>query len=653
MVRLPIATAYLVVSLLATLGYFMLGLVPASACYLTMSALALVAVPIGLRLYKPRDPRPWLILAAAQLTFLIADALWYYTALFDPAQTGRASLADVFYLAGYPLLAIGLVMFIRARQPRYRRTAAIDAMLIGLGAVLVLWLVAVDGVIHDETVPVVQRLVDAAYPVGDAIVLAAAAYLLLIGQHGRRSLYLLVASLAALLVADVLSATLVDTATIPSPPDAFWLLSYTLFGLAVLDPSMRDIGEPSETTLRPESPARLLLIGAAISILPAFALYQKFFEDHIDFGLIGIAGVVTIVAILLRMHELGAVLGRAERRYAALLANASDAFAVVSADGQFQYVSPASERVLGYPASETMNQSALDLIYPRARTRARAVLARVAAKPNAQEEVEVRVRHSDGEWRWLSVTVTNRTDDPIVDGIVLNYRDITAHKELEDRLHHQAFSDGLTGLANRPLFIDRLEHVLTRRRRDGADTFAVLFLDVDDFKVVNDNLGHSAGDQLLATIGQRLRASLRPSDTAARLGGDEFAVLLEGASEHHARRVAERLLRSLGASMTIGEHDVRVTVSIGVAVDDGAAELKADDVLRNADLAMYSAKTSAPGTYAVYEPSMHEEALRRLEERADPNTSRRSDRRPTVRWQPVANAAPITSSTLKATSATP
>ena len=633
MVGIPMARLYVAIALVATLGYFTLGPVPATACYLTMSALALVAVPIGLKLYQPKDSRGWMILAAAQLAFLIADGLWYFNALTNPSPAADASLADVFYLAGYPLLAIGLVMFIRARQPRYRLTAAIDGMLIGIAAVLVLWLLAVDGIINDDAVPVIERIVGAAYPIGDALVLASAAYLLLIGRNGRRSLYLLVASLAALLGADILAA-LVEPSTIPSPPDALWLLSYTLFGLAALDPSMRDISEPSETALRPESRARLLLIGAAIGVLPAFALYQKFFSDHVDFALIGICGAVTIVAILLRMHELGAVLSRSERRYAALLANASDAFAVVSADGRFLYVSPASERVLGYPIRETMSRSAFELVNPRARSKAQAVLRRVAAKPGAQEEVQVPVIRADGEWRWLSVTATNRTDDPIVDGIVLNYRDVTAHKELEDRLHRQAFTDALTGLANRPLFIDRLEHVLSRRRHEGQDPFAVLFLDVDDFKTVNDNLGHSAGDKLLVTLGERLRAALRPADTAARLGGDEFAVLLEGAGERQARNVAKRLLTSLGAPMPIGEHVLHVTVSIGIAVDPASAPVTADDVLRDADLAMYSAKTSAPGSYAVYEPQMHEEALRRLEERTERQAARHDEHEPTVRWRP-------------------
>ena len=626
--------AYLGASVVAFVGYFALGELPATVFYVAMSALALIAVLVGLRLFRPRDRGPWLVLAAAQASFLIADLIWYAFNYLDPNGISFPSVADVFYLLGYPLLAAGLLMFIRARQPRYRMTAAIDAVLIGLAAVLALWLLVIDGAIHDETIALSERLVSVAYPVGDALVIAAAAYLLLTGRNGRRSLYLLVASLLAMFMGDVIETVLGVTSAYPAPSDAFWLVSYALFGLAALDPSMANIGEPAERPIVAESGGRLVLIGIAITMLPIFALYQRFFSDHIDLPVIGIVGITVIAAILLRMHELGAVLGRSERRYASLLANASDAFAVVAVDGRFRYVSPASERVLGYPIKETMSRSALELIHPRTRQRAQAVLRRVAATPGAQEEVELPVRRADGEWRWLSITATNRTDDPIVDGVVLNYRDVTEHKELEDRLHRQAFTDALTGLANRPLFIDRLDHVLARRRREGESAFAVLFLDVDDFKAVNDSLGHSAGDQLLVTLAHRLQTALRPDDTAARLGGDEFAVLLEHTAENDARHVAHRLLASVAEPVVIGEHAVHVTVSLGIAMDVGEAHVKADDVLRDADLAMYSAKSTAPGTYAVYEPHMYAQALQRLEERADEQPQAQERHRPTATWEP-------------------
>jgi diguanylate cyclase (GGDEF)-like protein/PAS domain S-box-containing protein len=445
------------------------------------------------------------------------------------------------------------------------------------------------------------------------------------------------------LVGDVLELTGTSGTGIPALGDVFWLGSYVLFGLAALHPQMRELSEPADVPLVPEGKGRLLLIATSIAVLPAFAVYQKVFSDHIDFALIGVAGIVVIVAILIRMHELSAVLGRSQQRYARLLANASDAFAIVSPDGRFSYVSPASERVLGYPIGETVTRSAIDLVHPRAKALARAVLARVAATPGASEELEVPVRRADGKWRWLSVIVTNRTDDSVVDGIVLNYRDVTERKELEQRLQRQAFTDALTGLANRPLFVDRLDHVLARRRRRGSAPapVSVLFLDVDDFKTVNDSLGHAAGDKLLVTLGERLRATLRPGDTAARLGGDEFAVLLENTAEADARGVAARLLELVAEPMRIDELDVRVSVSIGIAVEvDGSDAVTAGELLRDADLAMYTAKASAPGTAAVYEPTMHAEAMRRLERKAgtDSGADRRS-RPSTTSWEPITAAS--------------
>jgi diguanylate cyclase (GGDEF)-like protein/PAS domain S-box-containing protein len=619
MSRRKLVPAYLLLSLICAAGYFTLGELGATLCYITMSAAVLVSVAIGVAKHRPKVVRPWLVLGAGQAAFLIADVLWYSLALNDPqAIDGGYSVADVFYLAGYPLLALGLVMLIGARQPRYRLTAAIDAILVGIGAMLVLWVVAIDAVVHDETIPLLQRLITSAYPIGDVIVLAAAAYLLLTGPHGRRSLYLLVASLVALLGGDVVEMTVASGATIPSPADAFWLVSYALFGLAALEPSMREISEPSDAPFAPEGTGRLLLIGGAISILPLFAVYEKLFTDHVDFGLIGVVGLVVIVAVLVRMHELGAVLGRQQRRHASLLANASDAFAIVDYDGQFKYVSAASERVLGYSPDATVGRSVLDLVEPGRRTRSVAMLRHIAATPGSKQELEVHVRRADGEWRWLSVTATNRKDDPLIDGVVLNYRDITERRELEQRLERQAFTDALTGLANRALFVDRLGHVLGRRRREGeAAPVSVLFLDVDDFKTVNDSLGHAAGDQLLTALAKRLTGALRPGDTAARLGGDEFAILLENTAERDARTVATRVLGAIARPIEIAGVEVRVSVSIGVAVDAPDATTTADELLRDADLAMYTAKGDAPGTYAVYEPSMHAAVLRRLEQKAD------------------------------------
>jgi diguanylate cyclase (GGDEF)-like protein len=208
---------------------------------------------------------------------------------------------------------------------------------------------------------------------------------------------------------------------------------------------------------------------------------------------------------------------------------------------------------------------------------------------------------------------------------------------LDLRLKHQAFHDPLTNLANRALFTDRLEHALMRRER-YQDAIAVIFLDLDDFKVINDTLGHAAGDDLLCSVGERLRSVLRPSDTAARFGGDEFAILLEdSATPLDAISVAERIVEALKTHFTVASREVAVHASIGVATQ-ASRDVGAEELLRRADVAMYRAKLQGKGAFAVFEPAMQEVASRRLEIRTD--LERAFERRElTVHYQPVVDMA--------------
>jgi diguanylate cyclase (GGDEF)-like protein len=231
-------------------------------------------------------------------------------------------------------------------------------------------------------------------------------------------------------------------------------------------------------------------------------------------------------------------------------------------------------------------------------------------------ELELPLRHRDGHHCTVQFTITNLLDNPSVGGLVLNTRDISERRQLEDQLVHQAFHDSLTSLANRALFKDRVDHALLRTKRQ-TPSVAVLFLDLDGFKEVNDSLGHAAGDRLLIQVAERLHSCVRPSDTVARFGGDEFAVLIEDASDDiDIIQVAERVLDGLRQPFEVNGRELHVRGSMGIARMDGDVD-GADQLLRNADLAMYRAKAAGRGGYERYDPEMHTELVQRVQLESD------------------------------------
>jgi diguanylate cyclase (GGDEF)-like protein/PAS domain S-box-containing protein len=309
--------------------------------------------------------------------------------------------------------------------------------------------------------------------------------------------------------------------------------------------------------------------------------------------------------------EVQKALRESEERFRSLVQNASDIITILEADGTVRYVSPVVERVTGYKPEEQIGTNAFGSVHPDDRERALGIFAEVLKHPGLHPPLEFQVPHKDGSWRYLEHVVNNLLDDPAVRGVVVNSRDVTERKALEEQLLHQAFHDPLSGLPNRALFMDRLEHALARANRRG-DKVAVLFTDLDNFKVINDSLGHAVGDQLLVAIAERLQSCLRPEDTAARLGGDEFTILVEevdGVSD--AVRVAERIAESLQPPFALDQHEVFSTTSIGIALSSSLQEHPAD-LLRHADLAMYQAKHKGKARYKVFEPSMGTDALERL-----------------------------------------
>ena len=308
----------------------------------------------------------------------------------------------------------------------------------------------------------------------------------------------------------------------------------------------------------------------------------------------------------------------ADAAYRSLLAHAADVITIVDADGTIRYQTPSVEDLLGNAPGTLNGTSLLELVHPDDRTWMGAQLERIRRRPGPCEGATVaRWQHRDGRFRSVESRCSNLLDDVQVQGIVVTSRDVTDRVALEEQLTRRAFDDALTGLANRALFVDRLEHALYAGNPQ-EERLAVLFIDLDDFKRVNDSLGHPAGDELLRICARRLGERLAAGDTVARLGGDEFAVLLEGcATPDAAAQMARYLLDALAEPVELQGRRMVISACAGIALVNRREQPPAEEVLRNADIALYRAKDDGRGRLRLYEERMHAALLRRMELEAE------------------------------------
>jgi diguanylate cyclase (GGDEF)-like protein/PAS domain S-box-containing protein len=343
-----------------------------------------------------------------------------------------------------------------------------------------------------------------------------------------------------------------------------------------------------------------------------FPVEMSLGETHQD-GELLFTGIIRDIAERKRFEG---TLERLSRQHKMVLEAAGEGIFGLDLLGNVTFVNPAASDMTGWYAQDLLGRPMHDLVhhtkpdgtpYPSEECPIYAAFT-TGSTHSRDEEVFWR---KDGTSFPVEYTSTPISEDGEIAGAVVTFRDISQRKALERQLHHQAFHDLLTELPNRTLFMDRLEHALTRANRRGTKV-AVLFMDVDNFKVVNDSLGHGAGDQLLVAIAERLKTCLRPEDTAARLGGDEFTILIEDiAGVGEVVRIAERIADKLRPPIALEEQELFATVSTGIALNSPAHEQPAD-LLRHADMAMYRAKHRGKARYEVFEPSMDAKAVERL-----------------------------------------
>ena len=469
---------------------------------------AVVGILVGIRLHRPEYVMPWLLIAAGQASFVVGDLLWVWFELHG--ETPFPSVADVFYLGGYPFIALAFGLLIQRRIGGGDRAGLLDAAILTTGAAILSWVLLIEPSFAGTEATPLELLISLAYPLADLLVIGVATGLLTTPGARTPSFGLLVGGLLVLLVSDETYAlqNLHGTYESGSLLDLGWLVAYLVTALAALHPSMREVVRPQPVNVTWLGPVRLAFLAAAMLTGPVVMTIAGEVDGIVGWVVAGASGILSML-----------------------------------------------------------------------------VLARLA-----------------GLVRMLA-------------------HDVAARSALEAQLSHQANHDPLTGLANRRRFVEQVGEALAGGGRwrgagsrghvlpqeTGNAALAVLFLDLDDFKAVNDTLGHAAGDQLLVAIAGRIGECLRDGDLAARLGGDEFGVLLGRVREPAlAEAIASRILAAIHEPVAVEAGTASVGGSVGIAwVDPSKGASSVDDLLHDADVAMYQAKADGKGRSRTFASSMH------------------------------------------------
>ena len=596
---------------------------------LALAALA-AAVSCGVTALRAsgRYRTVWLLIGLGMLSWAIGQLIWDYYEVVLKRDVPFPSLADAGYLGEVPFVAAALVRLPSGtRSMAGRLRTLLDGLIVACALMLVSWMLVLGKVFHSGSGSVLAQVLSLAYPLSDVVIVTIVVYAILRArQSGRRvpmPLLLVGIGLVSLSFADsgFTYQTAVGSYYSGAPIDTGWFAGYLLILFAARAPQAINAEKESASDL--QRSMGLLLPYAAVVLATLTSLielgrgasFDRFvsWDRSLLLAFLVCRQILTLRenVILNRDLEAHVIEVRAsEKRFQALVQQSSDVVTVIDTDGVIFYQSEAMGRVFGHAAADMKGRRLTELMDEESTSILHDGIQRTMGEAGRVVVVEVHLCHGDGHVGDTEIAITNLLDDENVGGIVLNSRDISERKALERQLVHQAYHDSLTALANRALFRDRVNETLQRDEEEYVAS-AVLFLDLDGFKEINDSLGHACGDILLTLVAQRLRASVRPSDMVARLGGDEFAILLEGAQQVDAHALAARILASLTSPFVVDGREVYITASIGIASTDVTVD-ESSQLLRNADLAMYRAKSSGGGAIEHYDPQLHAQLLDRM-----------------------------------------
>ncbi|MEU3450515.1 EAL domain-containing protein [Streptomyces thermolilacinus] len=605
-----------------------------------LSAAALVAAVSCFRYGRAHGSpfRPaWLLFALSSAMAACGNAVWgWYEVVLD-RPVPHPSLADLFFLLFAPPAIVGLLVL--AKRPVNRAEwvcLALDSWLIAGSLLTLSWSLALAHTARFDGESVAHTALSLAYPLLDIVLVS-----MVLALHFRRSkkgnrsaVNTAIAALALTVMCDALftSPMLRDTYRSGQLLDAGWFAGSLLLAYAPWGARRTPVQPPPERgrrAQRPQRNPRRRIAGSLAALTPYLAagvctlsILYFFVEGRRVDRFVVLTGCTVVLALVVRQGimlleniALAQELAQKENHFRSLVQSSSDVIMIADPDGVLRYVSPAASGVYGRDAEELMGTELSALIHPDDLGGVVHEVRRFLAAPPSEEpttRIECRFRSGAGEWLNVESTV-NRHEG----GLIFNSRDVTERVRLQAQLQHNAEHDPLTDLPNRALFTRRVRQALGGRRSGDSGT-AVLFIDLDGFKGVNDRLGHQAGDELLIQAARRLQESVRSGDTAARLGGDEFAALIAGdagqdpaAREFQVHEIADRLRLTLSQPYEVEGTEVRVAASIGVAFAEPG--MTAGELLRNADLAMYRAKAGGKNRVELYAPQMQAEVVRRTE----------------------------------------
>jgi diguanylate cyclase (GGDEF)-like protein/PAS domain S-box-containing protein len=579
--------------------------------------LAMLWPVITNRALSPLRRRAFKLVFAAGMLDSIASVGWGYTALTESETFG--SWPDVLWVLDYPMTAVALMLLYFDLGGRLNSTRSIvDFATVAVGFGALLWFTILSPLATMTAAQLAENWSAATYGVGNALCLIAGAMVAMQVTDWRREralTWLLLAQVATM-IADLLwiDAELGGQYEVGAPIDLVYIFYY-VFMVFCADTQRGERGNAEtrglQGDLRGSLPIVALMVGVVALLNDRLGLVDS--QAPLLMGVVLVATVLVVVSQALATRE---VVGlhreiatrRFDERLTELVRRSSDMIAICDPQGIIRYASPSSEAMLGVAPAEIAGRS-LEQVLGRGGEHVRAVFADVLASPHSEQITTFDIESEAGEKRSYKMVIANLCHVESIRGVTFNIRDVSDAARLNDQLRTLAFHDPLTLLANRSLFSDRV-HQAIKHFGEGM-TPAVLFIDLDNFKTVNDSLGHGAGDALLRNFAHRLVQCTRTGDTVARLGGDEFAVLIDHASDiDAAMTVARQIIDSCRQPFDIDGRQLRVGCSVGVAIADRASNV--ERLLRNADAAMYSAKSHGKGHAEVFAPEMLRAARRRI-----------------------------------------